>query len=74
MKEEIALLNSLLSDGKNKAGLRVRGFELEPLEEPGRFRYRFALSKLPQYDEEVKATLDLTCLRSRRTARKRPWL
>jgi len=58
-KEEIALLNSLLSDGKKKAGLRVRGFELVELEEPGTYRYHFAVSKLPQSDDEVKVNLEM---------------
>jgi hypothetical protein len=62
LKEEIAFLGSLMSDGKTKAGLRIRRFVLETLDDPGSFRYRFGLSKFPQDGEELRATLELTVI------------
>lgn len=59
LREEVALLTSLISSGKSKSGLRARRLVIEPLAEPGGFRYRFALSKSPQDDEEVKASVSL---------------
>lgn len=59
LREEVAFLTSLLSDGKIKAGLRARHFTIEPLESAGQYRYRFTLSKYPQDGEVVEATLKL---------------
>lgn len=60
LKEEIALLTSLISSDKTKAGLRARRLVLEPLAEERTYRYRFALSKSPQDDEDVEVALDLS--------------
>jgi hypothetical protein len=60
LREEVAFVSSLLSDGKTKAGLRVRNFVLEPLENPREYRFRFTLSKFPQTDEAVSAKLSLS--------------
>lgn len=59
LKEEIALLTSLVSNEKTKSGLRARRLVLEPLAEKGAYRFRFALSKSPQDDEEVEVALGL---------------
>ena len=59
LREEVAFLTSLLSDGETKAGLRMRQFRLEPLEHPGEYRYRFTLSKFPQNEDEVNARMNL---------------
>lgn len=60
LREEVAFVSSLLSDGKTKAGLRARNFVLEPLENPREYRFRFTLSKFPQTDETVRANLSLS--------------
>jgi hypothetical protein len=60
LREEVAFVSSLLSDGKTKAGLRARNFVLEPLENPREYRFRFTLSKFPQTDETISATLSLS--------------
>ena len=60
LREEVAFVSSLLSDGKTKAGLRARNFVLEPLENPREYRFRFTLSKFPQTDETVSAKLSLS--------------
>jgi hypothetical protein len=62
LKEEIAFLGSLMSDGNTKVGLRVRRFFVEPLDEPETFRYRFGVSKFPQDGQEVRASLELTLI------------
>lgn len=62
LKEEVAFLNSLMSDSEIKAGLRVRRLVLESLDDPGAFRYRFGLSKYPQDGKDLKATLEVTVI------------
>jgi len=64
LREEITLLNSLLSDGEHEAALRVLGFELTRQEEGGPLRLRFSVSKLPQSDKQVKADLQVTVIGS----------
>ncbi|MEN8176125.1 MAG: DUF6776 family protein [Pseudomonadota bacterium] len=58
LEEDIAFLRSLLSDGKSRAGLRIREFKLVPLDEPGVYRYRFSLSKVPQSNSTLSGTVD----------------
>lgn len=60
LKEEVALLTSLVASGKSRSGLRARRLVLEPLEEAGSYRFRFALSKSPQDDEEVRVKVELS--------------
>ncbi len=59
LREEVEFLTSLLSDGETKAGLRARSFIIEPLENPGEYRYRFTLSKYPQNSEAITANMKL---------------
>lgn len=60
LKEEVALLTSLISSGKSRSGLRARHLVLEPLEEAGSYRFHFALSKSPQDDKEVQVKLEIS--------------
>lgn len=60
LREEVAFLSSLLSDGQTKGGLRARSFIIEPLENPGEYRYRFTLSKYPQNSDPITADFRLS--------------
>ena len=59
LKEEIAFLSSLMSDGETKVALRLRHVTMTPLDEPGLIRYRATVSKFPQNNEEVRAGLSI---------------
>jgi hypothetical protein len=46
LEEELAFYKGIASSGTVKPGLRIHGFELKSVQEPGQYRYRFTVSQV----------------------------